>query len=135
MSRVLVIAADKELPLCDFQEPCTSQSGGYTATFDQGFKVEALNYYRQAVEELGWPMKPFQYEFALEKIEKDLENLGGYLEKNFSSGEFLELWSVWLSGDVNKKRPPRFQGRLSDFDMDTLEQFLSAEEICFDITI
>lgn len=97
--------------------------------------MEELNYYRQAVEELGYPMKPFRYELVLESKETDLENLRGCLEKNFLPGETLELWSVWLSGDVNKKRPPRFQGRLTDFDMDALEQFLSAEEICFDITI
>ncbi len=96
--------------------------------------MEELNYYRRAVEELGYPMKPFRYELALENKEKDLENLRSCLEKNFSPGEVLELWSVWV-GDVNRKCPPRFQGRLTDFDMDALEQFLSAEEICFDIMI
>lgn len=96
--------------------------------------MEELNYYRRAVEELGYPMRPFRYELSPENKEKDLENLQTCLEKNFSPGETLELWSVWV-GDVNKKCPPRFRGRLADFDMEALEQFLSAEEICFDITI
>lgn len=111
MSRIYVLASDK---------PLTGS--------------EELNYYRQAVEELGYPMKPFRYELTLENMEQDLENLRSYLEKNFSPGEVLELWSVWV-GDVNKKCPPRFRGRLVDFDAEALEQFLSAEEICFDITI
>lgn len=134
MSRVYILAADKELPLCDFQEPRTSYSNGYAVTFDQGFKVEPLHYYRQAVDELGWPMKPFRYEFVMEKEETDLVNLRACLEANFSPGETLELWSVWV-GDVNKKCPPRFRGKLEDFDMEALEQFLTARELCFTITI
>ncbi|NCE64721.1 hypothetical protein D1159_09005 [Pseudoflavonifractor sp. 524-17] len=135
MSRVYVLAADKELPLCNFQESHTSYSGGYSVTFRQGFKVEPLHYYRRAVDELGWPMKPFRYEFVMAKEETDLVKLRAYLTENFSSGEVLELWSVWLSGDVDKKRPTRFQGRLADFDTQALKQFLDAEEICFDITV
>lgn len=111
MSRVYVLAADK--PLVGF---------------------EKLNYYRQAVEELGYPMRPFQYEVSIENGEKDLENLRARLRKNCSAGETVELWSVWV-GDVNKKRPVRFQGHLSQLDQEALEQFLSAKEICFDITI
>ena len=111
MSRVYVLAADK---------PLTG--------------LEELNYYRQAVEELGYPMKPFRYEFSMENKENDLEHLRACLEANFSRGDTLELWSVWV-GDVNKKCPPRFRGRLADFDLEALKQFLSAEEICFDITI
>lgn len=112
MSRVYVLAADKPL------------SG-----------LDELDYYRQAVEELGYPMRPCLYEIPMEGGAKDLENLQACLRENFSPGEALELWSVWLSGDVNKKCPPRFQGRLEDFDREALEQFLSAREICFDITI
>ena len=130
MSRVYLLAADKELPPCDFQEPCTSCSGGYTVTLLQGFKVEELSYYCQGVEELGYPMKPFRYELSMQNEEEDLKNLRAYLEENFSRGEVVELWSVWV-GDVNKKCPPRFQGRLEELDLEALEQFLSAEEICF----
>lgn len=130
MSRVYLLAADKELPPCDFQEPCTSCSGGYTVTLLQGFKVEELSYYRQGVEELGYPMKPFRYELSMQNEEEDLKNLRAYLEENFSRGEVVELWSVWV-GDVNKKCPPRFRGRLEELDLEALEQFLSAEEICF----
>lgn len=111
MSRVYVLAAGRELP-----------------------ELEPLSYYRRAVEELGYPMKPFRYELSMENKENNLEHLRACLEANFSPGETLELWSVWV-GDVNKKCPPRFRGRLADFDLEALKQFLSAEEICFDITI
>ena len=47
MSRVYVLASDK--PLAGMEE---------------------LNYYRHAVEELGYPMKPFRYELSLEKRKK-----------------------------------------------------------------
>lgn len=134
MSRVYLLAADKELPLCDFQKPRASHAGGYAVTLQRGFKVESLHYYRHAVEELGYPIKPFRYELSLEKEEEGLTNLRACLEANFSPGETLELWNVWV-GDVDKKCPTRFRGRLEDFDMEALEQFLPAEEICFDITI
>ena len=111
MSRVYVLASNKPL------------SG-----------LEKLSYYRQAVEELGYPMWPYRYEVSLENGAKDLENLQACLRENFAPGETVELWSVWV-GDVNKKHPPRFQGRLADFDREALEQFLSAKEICFDISI
>lgn len=111
MSRVYVLAADKPVP-----------------------ELPPLDYYRRAVEELGYPMRPCRYEVPMEGGAKDLENLLACLRENFAPGESIELWSVWV-GDVNKKRPPRFQGRLADFDKDALEQFLSAEEICFDITV
>ena len=52
MSRVYVLASDR---------PLTG--------------MEELSYYRRAVEELGYPMKPFRYELSLENKEKDLENL------------------------------------------------------------
>lgn len=135
MSRVYVLAADKELPLWDAREERTRESGGFSITLTQGFQVEKLDYYRRAVEELGYPMKPFRYQLALEKEENDLKNLRAYLEANCFPGETLELWNVWLSGDVNKKCPPGFRGRLADLDMDALEQFLSVEELCFTITI
>ncbi len=133
MSRVYVLAADRELSLRDCQQPHT-RGRGISVTFPSGFKVEPLDYYRQAVEYLGYPMKSFRYELELEKEETDLENLRTYLEEHFSQGETLELWSVWV-GDVNQKCPPRFRGRLADFDMDALEQFLAAKELCFSITL
>lgn len=134
MSRVYVLAAGKELPLCDRQEFRTSESGGYVITLLRGFRVAQLNYYRQAVEELDCPMKPFRYEIELEKDGRDLENLRAYLRQNFSQGERLELWNLWV-GDTAVKCPPRFRGSLADFDMEALEQFLAAEEACFEITI
>ena len=98
MSRVYVLASDK--PLTGMVE---------------------LNYYRRAVEELGYPMRPCRYEFTLENKETDFRNLRSYLERIFSAGETLELWSVWV-GDVNQTCPPRFRGRLADFDREALER-------------
>ena len=112
MSRVYLLATEKELP-----------------------GLEELSYYRRAVEELGYPMKPFRYGITPEQEKADRKNLRSFLEANFTQGETLELWSVWLSGDLNKKCPPRFRGRLADFDQEALEQFMTAEEICFIITI
>ena len=83
MSRVCLIAADKPLPLCDRQSERTStvRSMGkdFTITALRGFRVAEHRYYRAAVELLGYPMKPYQYELELEQHPDDLAHLLEYL--------------------------------------------------------
>ena len=128
MSRVMLIAADKPLPLCDKQEERTvvSRFGGeeYRITCLSGFCVSEHAYYRPAVDALGYEIKPFQYELELEEHEKDLKNLLDYLREHFICGETVELWNLWV-GDDQDNKPVRYAGNLADFDMDTLKQFLN----------
>ncbi len=76
-------------------------------------------YYRSAVDELGFAMKPFQYELEPGRCQADLDHLLAYLGENLSSGETVELWSLWV-GDGGGTRPRRYRGKLSAFDLDTL---------------
>ena len=128
MSRVLLIAADKPMPLCDKREERSSVSvvGGkeYLISFERGFSVSEHTYYRPAVDALGYEIKPFQYELELEEHEKDLKNLLDYLREHFICGETVELWNLWV-GDDQDNKPARYAGDLADFDMDTLKQFLN----------
>jgi len=128
MSRVHLIAADKPLPLCDKQEERTSTtvvSGkSYTISCVQGFRVAEHIYYRRAVDLLNYPIKPYQYELETELHEDDLAHLKQYLAENFSAGETVELWCIWLDDCTHKKLPPHYRGALANFDMETLEQFL-----------
>lgn len=130
MSRVYLIAADKSLPLCDRQAERTStvraMGRAFTVTALRGFRVAEHSYYRGAVELLNYPMKPHQYELELEHHPDDLAHLLAYLRSNFTSGETLELWSIWVGTD--QSRPVRYSGTLEDFDMDTLEQLLAPPE-------
>lgn len=96
MSRVYVLAVDKPLR-----------------------KLGELNYYRFAVDELGFDLKPFQYELDLQPDQTSLDHLLAYLRENFSPGEEAELWSLWV-GTGGGTRPRRYRGRLADFDLDTL---------------
>ena len=129
MSRVHLIAADKPLPLCDRQveRASTSVVSGktYTISFLRGFRVAEHRYYRNAVDLLEYPIKPFQYELELELHKDDLAHLKEYLSQNFQSGETVELWSIWVNDSLRKKAPPHYSGHLKDFDMETLEQFLN----------
>ena len=145
MSRVMLIAADKPLPLCDKQEErsVVSRFEGeeYRFTCRSGFCVREHTYYRPAVDDLGYEIKPFQYELDLEKHETDLKNLLDYLREHFIHGETVELWSLWVGGD-REEQPVRYRGALSDFDLDTLEQFLTfyikdnkLSQCCMTITI
>lgn len=128
MSRVMLIAADKPLPLCDKQEERTVisrfQGEEYRVTCLSGFCVREHAYYRPAVDALGYEIKRFQYELALEEHETDLAHLLDYLRENFSAGETVELWNLWVGVDQDN-RPVRYAGNLADFDMDTLNQFLT----------
>ena len=134
MSRVYLIAADKPLPLCDKREERTATVGKYTVSTLCGFQLSEHSYYREAVELRVLPMKPHQYELQLECNERDLASLRDYLAEQFASGESVELWSLWV-GNEPEGRPVRCRGKLSDFDMDTLQQFLTAPQICMTITI
>jgi len=133
MSRVYLIAADKPLPFCDRREERSRTFGGYTISCLSGFCVSEHSYYRSCVDGLALTMKPYQYELALERHEGDLAALRAYLAENFAAGESVELWSIWVGDEP--ARPVRHRGRLADFDMDTLEQFLSAEGICMTIVV
>ena len=127
MSRVYLIAADHPLPLCDRQEERTSTcmvSGTpFAISCVQGFCVAEHRYYRHAVDMLNYPIKPCQYELALELHEDDLAHLKEYLTQNFRPGETVELWSIWVGIDQSG-RLPHYSGFLKDFDMETMEQFL-----------
>lgn len=123
MSRVLLIAADKPLPLCDKQEERVVAVNGCTITYEGGFRVSEHAYYRPAVDSLGYEIKPHQYELDLEEHENDLKNLLDYLRGKFICGETVELWNLWV-GDDQDNRLVRCAGDLADFDMDTLKQFL-----------
>ena len=124
MSHASLIAADKELPLCNKQENqestvAVSNNGHFTIGFTCGFAVTEHSYCRDAVDSLEYEIKPFQYELTLEKCETDLNHLLTYLRENFSPGEEVELWSLWV-GDGHGERPVHYRGRLSEFDLDTL---------------
>ena len=144
MSQVLLLTADKVLPPCDKQHERTKTFAVSGETFSvttlSGFKVDLHSYYRSAVEELGHDMKPYRYELELEHCEEDLTHLLSYLHEHFTHGEEVELWNLWVGDETS--RPARFRGKLSDFDMDTLAQFLhpspkrgSTGECCITITI
>ena len=124
MSRVYLIAADKELLLCDGQEyrertVTVPSNERFTIGCTCGFAVTEHIYYREVVDFLDYEMKPFQYALSLEQCEADLNRLLTYLRKNFSPGEEVELWSLWV-GDGHGEQPIRYRGRLSEFDLDTL---------------
>ena len=117
MSHVILIAADKELPLLDHARETSYENGRFT--FANGVRVLEHEYYRWAVDELGYELKPCQYELDVVQHENDLRSLVDYLKENFSPGEEAELWSLWV-GSGGGEKPRRYRGRLSEFDLDTL---------------
>lgn len=128
MSRVFLIAADKPLPLCNYQEVRTKQfkSGGHlnALTMEMGFRIGEHLYYRTATEELGYPIKTFQYELSVEEHETDLQNLCDYLRQYCAPGDEVQLWNLWVGDAYGVRRPVQHCGRLEAFDMETLQQFL-----------
>ena len=123
MSRVVLVAADKPLPLCDKRVQRSKTSGAYTISCLSGFAVMEHAYYRSAVDSLELPMKSYQYELSAEFHEDDLAALKAYLAQAFAPGEETELWNLWV-GDDDLGAVPRYRGRLADFDLDTLKQFV-----------
>ena len=130
MSHVNLIAADKELPLRDhqeFRESIITVPGDEPITigFTCGFMVAPHEYYRYAVDELGIEMKPFQYEMDFQVCQTDLDHLLAYLRENFSPGEEVELYSLWVGSGAGGTR--HYRGKLSEFDLDTLGMLYELE--------
>ena len=146
MSRVLLIAADKPLPLFEteqpwsrvmtlsprFRNPELRGQQRVVSGVDQ-FTVYEHTYYRSAVADLELEMRPHQYEFHVADSQWGVDQLTAYLKENLSPGEKAELWSLWVGS--GPARPVRYAGSLADFDLDTLRQFFAAEAICITITI
>lgn len=118
MSRVLLLAAEKPLPLLEPRGTRTSSGGGF-AVATPGFSVSKHTYYQAAVEALGFAMMPFRAELDLIAREDDLHLLTAYLRRHFSPGEELELWSLWV-GDGGGERPRYRHCALRELDMNTL---------------
>lgn len=146
MSRVYLIAADRSLPHCDLEQPQKRvirlsehfrnpdlRGQEREISWVSHFSVQPHSYYRSAVEALGYPLKPFQYELTVEQDPWSLEQLLTYLTGQFTPGEQVQLWSLWVGGESLPAM--RVGGNLRDFDMETLQQYLTAESICITITI
>ena len=139
MSRVILIAADKPLPLCSKQEvrrkiSLLPSGEKFVIDYEAGFKVDEHTYYQPAVDALGYTLKPFQYELEFECIEKDLLALQHYLQEHFSPGESLELWSIWVGDEPH---PPlvRCSKTHKELDLAILDQLRYADQLCITITI
>ena len=138
MSRVMLIAADKPLPLCSRCEMRTKtiviEGTTYAISSSRGFQVLDHSYYRSCVDGFGYCIKPYQYELDLDSNETDLTHLKNYLSENLSQGEQAELWSLWVS-DLPERTPLRSHIPLSAFTASDLEQLLNADDLCITVTI
>ena len=118
MSHVILLCADRPLPLYDSHTRRVRAEGSVTVERD-GFSVQANEYYRAAVEELDFPMKPCRYELDLRPAREDARLLKEYLEQNLAEGETAQLWSVWVPR-YPEDGLSRYRGRLEELDGDAL---------------
>ena len=128
MSRVYLLCADQPLP--PSQSPAR-QNVPYGEVVC--FSVRPLQYYRAAVEDLGFSMKPCRYELDLRATAQDAAALRDYLMQTCAAGQQVELWQLWV-GDVGG-RAFHLAGRLADLDMDTLKQLDEREQTCIILTL
>lgn len=136
MSCVYLLAASHPLPLYDsgLRRLRTVKAGSTVVTVEEdGFSVQAHEYYHCAVDGLGLDMQPCRYELNLAPTEEDAAQLRAYLEQNCAHGETVELWQLWVGGEKHRIR--RFSGSLSALEQDTLEQLEEYFQTCLTITI
>ena len=136
MSHVCLLAADRPASLYEAAEQRTRVvrfQGKQMLVREDGFSVIEHEYYRPAVDELGYAMKPHQYELNLRAAEDDLRLLRDYLVENFAPGEEVELWSLWVGGE--RERLARLRGPLDGVDMKELERFEEIHPICLTVEI
>ena len=139
MSWVMILAADKPLPLCNRQEARTNtiKIGGkeHSISAVLGFQIIEHSYYRSCVDEFEYPLKPYQYEMDLYEDDTDFQHLRNYLQENFVPGETVELWNICLSDWEGKTCPSRRCGTLEEFDREAMGILFKYEECCLEITI
>ena len=136
MSAVTLLAADHPLPLYEAQTRrvrIVSTDLGPLTVEEDGFSVQEHRYYRWAVDQLGLPVKPYQYELDLRATEEDASQLRAYLEANCTPGEQVEVWNLWVGDGPGRVR--RFSGALSQVALDTLEQLEEQFQTCLTIRI
>ena len=132
MSRVMLLCADHPLPLYDSQTRRVYFRRGVRYEEDS-FSVQPHVYYRPAVDDLEFSMKPHRYELNLRATEQDAALLQDYLRQNCIPGEQVELWNLWV-GDA-RVRAFRLAGPLADLDADALAQLEERDQTCITLTI
>ena len=130
MSHVILLCADRPLPLYDSHARRVRAEGSVTVERD-GFSVQANAYYRQAVEELDFPMKPCRYELDLEPTDQDAGLLKQYLEQQLRPGEEVQLWSVWVPR-YPEDGLSRYRGRWEELDREALT-LLEGWNVCMTV--
>ena len=130
MSHVILLCADRPLPLYDPHIRRARTEGSVTVERD-GFSVQANAYYRQAVEELDFPMKPCRYELDLEPTDQDAGLLKQYLEQQLRPGEEVQLWSVWVPR-YPEDGLSRYRGQWEELDKEALT-LLEGWNVCMTV--
>lgn len=130
MSHVILLCADRPLPLYDPHARRVRVEGAVTVEGD-GFSVQANEYYRQAVEELDFPMKPCRYELDLEPTDQDAGLLKQYLEQHLRPGEEVQLWSVWVPR-YPEDGLSRYRGQWEELDREALT-LLEGWNVCMTV--
>ena len=105
--------------------------GGSRHGGGDGFSVQANEYYRQAVEELDFPMKPCRYELDLEPTDQDAGLLKQYLEQQLRPGEEVQLWSVWVPR-YPEDGLSRYRGQWEELDREALT-LLEGWNVCMTV--
>lgn len=134
MSHVSLLAADRPMPLQEaagVRRRTVSMPSGEVTVTEDGFSVQEHVYYRFAVDNLAFEMKPYRYELDLRCTEEDVRCLKEYLEGSCEPGEQVELWNLWV-GD-GPDRPIHYTGLLADLDLNTLLQWEERQQTCMTI--
>ena len=132
MSYVLLMAADRPLPLCDHSAVRTTisvvEDEEFSISVSCGFSVSEHRYYRHCTDALCYPFKPFQYELDLYVDQADLDNLKRYLHEHFEAGEVVDFWHVCVSDVEGKSCPSRETVVLNEFTLETMGKLKEINE-------
>ena len=132
MSYVLLLTADKPLPLCDRSAVRTSvftvEGEEFGISVSCGFSISEHRYYRHCTDALRYPFRSFQYELDLYADQADLDNLKSYLREHVEAGETVDLWHVCISDVEGKTCPPRETVVLDDFTLKTMKRLKEINE-------
>ncbi len=119
MSLVTLLAADTPLPAVNLQMERETRIRDITLRFPGGLRISPLTWARDAVEDLGYPMKPCRFELELDPVPEDCQALKKYLSDHLPPGTEVQLWSLWVGSGPGTLH--RFRGSLAQMDSEALE--------------
>ena len=127
MSLSFTLTADDPLLETDQRFYQELTENGVTIGMEVCFAVEKAPYYSPDLPEIAARVtQAYRYGLEFAENEDSLCRMRDYLRKTGRAGGAVEIWAIWLGGEISPFTPPRWEVSLEELELDML-RWLSRE--------